>query len=517
MTVMVRRQPGAAARSRSIAAMNPARLGALVLSVGVWAGCAAEPQVPPAAGGASTAGYDTDPYVFATENGVSVIRLSRSADGVTFTWPRTKNPWDTALLAVRSWGAERDPWVEVSVGGLRIQQYLDANAAGVRWLNLSGLREQLAGGAEVVIRTHAVTVAAEAATLRVFDNQLDLKQRILVIAPHPDDAEIAAFGLYADRQSSVVTVTAGNAGDMNYRASVSDPAEHYLLKGYLRAVDSVTVPWQGNIPPERTANLGFFDGRLETMYLSPGQVVPEVYGPNTDVARYRRANLSKLVSGASRSNTWQHLVLDLVDVLRQVNPGIVVMPDPRLDTHRDHEFTSVAVDQALLKWRGNPVFLLYTNHADSNRYPYGPAGSVVSLPPGGRRIRLQEVYSHPTSPALQIRKLFALESMHDLRLSPDEQMSCGSANVAHRPDYPRTPEVDYLRRAPRANELFYRFDRAGFHGIVQEFLAQDEAARDASKQSRNRLGSDESRRHPAADVLLHARRRHVEFLGQLRD
>ena len=74
-----------------------------------------------------------------------IIRLSRIADGVRFTWPRTVTRWDTALLAVRSWGAEQNPWVEVSVGEFRIQQYLDANAVGVRWLNLSGLREQLAG------------------------------------------------------------------------------------------------------------------------------------------------------------------------------------------------------------------------------------------------------------------------------------------------------------------------------------------------------------------------------------
>ena len=198
------------------------------------------------------------------------------ADSVTHDHPTVENgrrralhlathshSWDTAVLAVRSWGAEQDPWVEVSVGETRIQQYLDANAVGARWLSLSGLREQLAGGAEVTIRTHAVTLEAEAATLRLFDNHLDLQQRILVIAPHPDNAEIEAFGLYADRQASVVTVTAGNAGDMNYRASVSDPAEHYALKGYLRAVDSVTVPWQGNIPPERTANLGYFDGRVD--------------------------------------------------------------------------------------------------------------------------------------------------------------------------------------------------------------------------------------------------------------
>jgi LmbE family N-acetylglucosaminyl deacetylase len=434
-------------------------------------------NVPPAAGTAKAARYAGDPYEFAAADSVvHVIRLSRIADGVRFTWPRTVSQWDTALLAVRSRGSEQDPYVEVSVGEFRIQQYLDTNAAGVRWLNLSGLREQLAGGAEVIIHTHAVTLETATATLRLFDNHLDLQQRILVIAPHPDDAEIAAFGLYADRQASVVTVTAGNAGDMNYRASVSDPAEHYAFKGYLRAVDSVTIPWQGNIPPERTANLGYFDGRLDAMYLAPEETFPEVYGANTDVSPYRRANLSKLVSSAARGNSWRHLVEDLVEVLRKVNPEIVVMPDPRLDTHPDHEFTSVALVQALGQWQGNPIFLLYANHADDDHYPYGPAGTVMSLPPGERQVSMQKIYSHPTAHALQIRKLFALESMHDLRLSPDEQITCSSATNTHRPDYPRNPETDYFRRAVRANELFYEFNKSGVRAAIQEFLAHYNAA-----------------------------------------
>lgn len=440
-----------------------------------------EINVPPAAVTATAARYANDPYEFAAADSVTpLIRLSRTEDGVRFSWPRTVAPWDTALLAVRSWGAEHGPYVEVTVGEFHIQQYLDANAVGVRWLNLSGLREHLVAGAEVVIRTHAVTLDPEAATLRLFDNHLDLQKRILVIAPHPDDAEIAAFGLYADRRASVVTVTAGNAGDMNYRASISDPAEHYALKGYLRAVDSVTVPWQGNIPPERTANLGYFDGRLDAMYLAPTQTVPEVYGPNTDVALYRRANLSKWVSSSARSNTWQHLVDDLAEVLRTVNPEIIVMPEPRLDTHLDHEFTSVALDQALEQWHGNPTFLLYTNHTDANHYPYGPAGTVVSLPPSEAHLSVQKIYSLPTPHALQIRKLYALESMHDLRLSPDEQITCSSATVARRPDYPRAPEEDYFRRAPRANELFYAFDKAGAHAVMQDFLARYKAAQAAS-------------------------------------
>ena len=440
-----------------------------------------EPQinVPPATSAATAARYESDPYEFAAgDSDAHVIPLSRIADGVRFTWPRTATHWDTALLAVRSWGAEQDPYVEVSVGEFRIQQYLDPNAVGVRWLNLSAMREQLAGGAEVIIRTHAVTLEAETATLRLFDNHLDLQQRILVVAAHPDDAEIAAFGLYADRQASVVTVTAGNAGDMNYRASVSDPQEHYALKGYLRAVDSVTIPWQGNIPPERTANLGYFDGQLDAMYGAPRQTFPEVYSANTDVALYRRANLSKLVSNSARSNSWQHLVEDLVEVLRKVNPGIVVMPDPRLDTHPDHEFTSVALDQALGQWQGNPIFLLYTNHTDGNHYPYGPAGTVVSLPPSERHLSMQKIYSHPTAHALQIRKLFALESMHDLRLSPDEQITCSSATIARRPDYPRIPEEDYFRRAPRANELFFVFNKAGVRAVIQDFIARYNATKD---------------------------------------
>jgi hypothetical protein len=170
-------------------------------------------------------------------------------------------------------------------------------------------------------------------------------------------------------------------------------------------------------------------------------------------------------------------VEDLAEVLRKVNPGIVVMPDPRLDTHLDHEFTSVALGQALEQWQGNPVFLLYTNHTDGNHYPYGPAGTVVSLPPGERHLSMQKIYSLPTAHGLQIRKLFALDSMHDLRLSPDEQATCSSATIARRPDYPRNPEDDYFRRAPRANELFYVFDKDGERAAIQEFLAQYNAAR----------------------------------------
>lgn len=397
---------------------------------------------------------------------LQAVTFTRTPDGVRFDWPALV-AWDTVFLGVRSAGAESEPFVEVTAGSAQLTQYFDPHALGLRWLNLSALRG-IAPGTTVRLRTHAVTLEV-AAELRSFDNHLDLRQRVLVIAPHPDDAEIAAFGLYADRSSTIVTVTVGNAGDMNYRAELSDPAEHYRWKGTLRAFDSVTVPWQGGVPPEHTFNLGYFDARLEAMHDEPDRVFAETYGPNTDVAVYRRVNLGTLLPTGSRSNSWQHLVEDLATILREVKPDLIVMPDPRIDAHPDHKFAAVAVAQAFEQWGGPARFLLYANHVAQDHYPYGPAGTAMSLPVAGP-LWLQGVYSHPTPAAMQLRKTFALETMHDLRLSPEEQRTCGVPGIERRADYPRQPEVDYLRRAPRENELFYVFDRDGLRQVMRDFL-----------------------------------------------
>ncbi len=387
-------------------------------------------------------------------------------------WPESAPArWDTALLGVQIASAGAEPWVEISAGTASVLQYLDPQALGLRWLNLSALHDQLRAATTLSLRAHDLALAPGAATLQIFANGLDLRGTILVIAPHPDDAEIAAFGLYADRKATIVTLTAGNAGEMNYRAQVSDPASHYLMKGYLRAVDSVTVPWQGGIPPERSYNLGYFDGRLDSMYKAPQQVFPEMYGPNTDVAPYRRANLSTLLPRGSRQNSWRNLVEDLTAILRKVHPDIIVMPDPRLDAHADHEYAAVAVTEAMARWHGAVSFLLYTNHAGGDHFPYGPAGTVQSLPPTAATLTLQRVYSHPTDNALQTRKLFAMEAMHDLRPAPTEQANCTSAEAAARADFPRIPSVDYFRRGLRSNELFLVFDLAGLRTLISGFLA----------------------------------------------
>ena len=434
-----------------------------------------------------------DRYRFAAgRSDERAVTLEAASAGARFTWGGARPGWDTALVGVRISAGAADPAVEISAGGARVRQYLDANGRGLRWLNLTGLRGALKDGVAVDVQGQGATVDPGPATLRTFANGLDLSRRILIVAPHPDDAEIAAFGLYAGRNATIVTVTSGNAGDANYATEFPDPAQQYLFKGFLRAVDSVTVPWQGGIPPDRTYNLGYFDARLRTMREKPGETVAEMYGPNQDVAVYRRANIGQLLPRGTRANAWPNLVEDLATVLKKVDPQIVVAPHPYLDYHADHRYATVALAEALQRWKKPAVFLLYTNHADRNLYPYGPAGTTVSLPPTalslpawgtGGELAVQGVYSHPVGVELQKRKLYALESMHDLRLAPVEQ-AC-DASAPRRPDYPRVPAVDYFRRGPRPDEVFFVYDREGFREAIRAFVAQDlPAAAPASAVSR---------------------------------
>jgi len=127
-------------------------------------------------------------------------------------------------------------------------------------------------------------------------------------------------------------------------------------------------------------------------------------------------------------------------------------------TGSDHQFTTVALARALTRWRRPVTLLLYTNHADQNQYPYGPAGTIVSLPPPRQdEVLLDGLYSHPVSPDVQRLKLFALEAMHDLRLSPSrpDQLVVGDDRATEPEKKDPMSGVNYFRRAPRSNELLF--------------------------------------------------------------
>ena len=407
------------------------------------------------------------------------VTLEAANDTMAMTWPDTADRgWDTALLGVLVdvdfQGAA--PFIEIASAGKSDRQYFRPGETGSRWLNLSFLRGAMSGGTRVSLRTQGVRIAESHAPLRLFTNGLDLSRTLLVLAPHPDDAEIAAFGVYAHRNATIVTVTTGNAGPRSYEAVFDDLAEMYHFKGRIRLIDSITVPWLGGIPPARAFNMGYFDARLAEMYAKPTAVVPEMYGPNTDLGAYLKYNIGSLLPKRSRASTWANLVDDLETVLKKVNPAVILAPHPQLDSHADHQFATVALAEALSRRRQRVTLLLYTNHADRNRYPYGPAGTLMSVPPPvAHDVLLDRVYSHPVSADLQRQKLFALEAMHDLRPSPSRlyQLEIGGdrSNVAEALGSSAFGGVNYLRRAPRSNELFFVYDQATVKPIIEAFLA----------------------------------------------
>ncbi len=233
---------------------------------------------------------EADTFKFRDGRGPTLsVTLEDANAGLEMTWPETVDRgWDTALLGVdvnvTLQGAA--PFVEMTSAGRSDRQYFRPGETGPRWLNISFLRGAATAGTRVSIRTEGVSIAKGQAPLRLFANGLDLSRPLLVLAPHPDDAEIAAFGVYAYRNSTVVTVTTGNAGPRNYEAVFDDVAEMYRFKGIIRLIDSITVPWQGGIPPARTFNMGYFDARLAEMHDKPTAVIPEMYSPNTDIGAY---------------------------------------------------------------------------------------------------------------------------------------------------------------------------------------------------------------------------------------
>jgi LmbE family N-acetylglucosaminyl deacetylase len=446
----------------------------VLLLVGICACVAIQAQTPTA----QPAVVQTDTFTFRDEGSrVLSVPLTDVGGTIGAMWPEGAiGSWDTALLGVdvTASASMAMPFVEIASGSVSERQHFRSGDSGPRWINLSPLRGVLAAGSRVNLRGDGVTIAAGTATLRLFENRLDLTKSILVLAPHPDDAEIAAFGVYANRKATVVTVTAGNAGSRSFDAVFDNVPDQYHYKGRIRVIDSITVPWLGGIPPDRTFNMGYFDARLAEMHDTPAKTIPEMYSPNTDVGSYLQYNIGSLLAKRSRASTWTNLVDDIERVLKKVKPIVIAAPHPQLDDHRDHQFATVALAEAMTRWRKNVTLLLYTNHADQNRYPYGPAGTLISIPPPiPQGVRFDRIYSHPVSPDMQRLKLFALESMHDLRPSPSRvyQLTRGHDRLQEPERADPMGGVDYLRRGPRSNEIFFVYTQDTFKPLVETFLA----------------------------------------------
>lgn len=358
-------------------------------------------------------------------------------------------------------GFANEPEIKMITGTDTLCQNLECRIKGIRYINISQFIQNEAK--EIQFEFNGCKLQSNEIKLIAYQNIPTQNQKYLILAPHPDDAEIAAYGLYASHPDStfIATVTAGDAGSMNYDEVYADSTVHYIKKGKIRAWNSITVPMLGGIASENAINLGYFDAMLFSMYSDTTKAVQTRYVNTSDMSLFRSANCTHLPDSLVPQATWRSLVNDIKFLLLKVKPTVVLSTFPALDSHNDHKFTTVALLQAMNELQYDSCQLwLYTNHfPTSELYPLGKQGSPMSAPPivEGNSPHFDKLLSFSVSKPLQADKIIALDAMNDLR--PDTQFRNTKASWLQTKknfwDKLYLQESDYFRRSVRSNELFY--------------------------------------------------------------
>ena len=414
--------------------------------------------------------------------GGTAQRLPARITANGFDFPAWDSPWSSAFLEVdvdsRVTATWFEPSVEVVVDGTpACRQFFERSASGKRHINLCVQSGDVHAGARIDFRSRHIAIREQEARLLLFPAPGLDSARILVLAPHADDAEIAAFGLYAGRESWVVTITTGSYPGRKYAELAPDTADRERLQARLRIHDSLVVPQWAGIDPDHVLNLGYYTGALATMFAQPSRVIANPVSGAEDMERWRSLNRSSFLPARRASSTWASLVRDLTELLASVRPTLIVAPHPALDANPDHVFTTAALFDALASSEHQTAQLfLYTNHhVLSEYYPFGPSDAAVTLPPWlDSSVGFRSLYSHPLDDLTQRDKLFALDQMHDLRPAPRRVTAGPVATFLNRiasmaAELWRDPvlEYSYYRRAVRPNELFFVYESSDVKTLRQ--------------------------------------------------
>lgn len=207
-------------------------------------------------------------------------------------------------------------------------------------------------GAEGAVEQAALPRAAE---LEVGD-----RERLLVVAPHPDDESIAAAGLVQRVLArggtvDVVLVTAGDGYPDGVRGTLgggSPVARDYVAYGTTRIGEArdalATLATHAPAPARvRLTVLGFPDGTLASLRTTNVSSAAPARSPTTGATD---PPYDALVAAPDAPYAGDVLRRALVAAIAVARPTMVALPDP-LDTHPDHAATGLFTLEALAAWR----------------------------------------------------------------------------------------------------------------------------------------------------------------------
>ena len=304
--------------------------------------------------------------------------------------------------------------------GRECEQYFEPGQSGKRYVNLSAFDHL----DELTLKANGCLMG-EQARLVGFRNP-DLKQGpILIVAPHADDAELAAYGLYAKHHENVwiVTLYAGETLqklDKQYIPNLDTKRDEGIArKAAIRHWNSMTTPLLANVPSKQLINLAYTGVTVDNLHSVPHTEIP--YGVSgCNPSYFRQWNGVPLANDTKGENSPQAMIDDLAQLLNIIKPTTVLVTDPEIDPHPEHRAAANALALAIAQSGDAPEqVLLYINHLkDIHDFPYGPEHVTSALAPNYqefRQLKTVKVFSQPLSLATQKDKVVALDSMHDLR------------------------------------------------------------------------------------------------------
>ncbi|WP_170835887.1 PIG-L family deacetylase [Salinicola sp. MIT1003] len=297
---------------------------------------------------------------------------------------------------------------------------------------------------------------------------------LLIVAPHPDDAEIAAGGLYTQLadHTHLVTLSAGerlNSLDRQYISALDAELDTAIIrKGEVRSWNSHATPRLSGIPAERNVLLGVPDGRAWDLVYHGSDLSPAY-----PISQARRFNT--LTLPGDTAPTWQRasLIAALTVLIDRWQPTTLVVTDPEFDSHRDHQAAALAVAMALEASVVRPQrLLLYANHYRDIRQPPGPAFQPAWTPP---RCLRRKVFASPQPCVIplsleeQRHKALLLDAMTDLSLrKPVSRRRRKLARFERAEDFALGRDR-YFHWAVRSGEYFQQVSSRDF---IQGLLAR---------------------------------------------
>lgn len=399
-------------------------------------------------------------YAYAFPHGSEVPGLRLDAGRLLLDAPLAAD--DTLIVGIElrsSWlGRFIDPAVELLGLQTPDRQVFERGVGGRRYLNLTGAADALAAG-KLRVRGRFCRINGQP-TLWRFRQPDYRQQRVMVIAPHADDAELAAFNLYSQAAESwIVTLTAGEIEAEHYQQMGLPKAQAAQLKGRLRAWDSIAVPRWAGVPEAQCVQLGYFCMQLAAMQAAPDQAQASREAQLSDTRLFRQFNAFALPGDVDGAPTWHNLIADLRALLLKARPQVIVLPTPLLDPHADHICAHAAILEALegLAWQPDTL-LGYANHLhDNDRWPMGDSGAGVALPPRFDTADELVPCSFTLALSQQQDKAMALGMMHDLQ--PRAPLKRRVRRWLQQVLAGRSPspygENEFFRKAVRRHELLW--------------------------------------------------------------